>query len=418
MTTRPEQPRAAVSTGVSRRGLLGGAVAGAGVVSGALSAGLGLGRAPAAGALAPLTSEDAAVHGEEFLPVHGVHQAGVTAPPTAHSRYLAFDLLPNVDVGALERLFRILTADIESLTVGLAPLADTEPELAELPARLTITVGFGPGLVDIAAPARRPEWLAALPLFPRDELDPAYGDGDLLLVIESDDPVTVAHAARMLTKDIRSFASIRWRQDGFRRSRGSEPDGRTMRNLMGQVDGTTNPHPEDEDFAGLVWHDESAGWLEHGSAVVIRRIRMELDTWDQVDRVGREQTIGRDLAAGAPLTGGDEFTDPDFEQKDALGFAVIPEYAHIRRARSEDPAERIYRRAVNYDEGDEQGLLFVCYQRDPLRQFVPIQQRLDDLDLLNEWVTHVGSAVFAVAPGWQEGGMLGETLLQAAHSSG
>lgn len=138
---------------------------------------------------------------------------------------------------------------------------------------------------------------------------------------------------------------------------------------------------------------------------------MEMDTWDQVDRIGREATIGRDLAVGAPLTGTNEFDEPDLDAKDSLGFHIIPDFAHIRRARSDDPNERIYRRAINYDDGDEQGLLFVCYQRDPLKQFVPIQQRLDELDLLNEWVTHVGSAVFAIPPGWQPGGMLGETLL-------
>ena len=65
---------------------------------------------------------------------------------------------------------------------------------------------------------------------------------------------------------------------------------------------------------------------------------------------------------------------------------------------------------MNYDDGAEQGLLFACYQRDPLAQFVPIQRRLDELDLLNEWVTHTGSAVFAIPGGWRPGGMLGEAL--------
>lgn len=381
---------------VTRRALLGSALAGAGLV--------GVGFRSLAG-----PGPDVHLHGEDTLPVHGPHQPGVTAPMVAHERLYAFNLKRETDREALERLFRILTADIESLTQGEGPIADTEPELAEVPARLSITVGFGPELVNRVAPQARPEWLDALPPFTRDELDPAFSGGDLLLIIASDDPTTIAHAARMLTKTVRTFADPHWRQDGFRRARGSEPDGRTMRNLMGQVDGTINPHPEDDDFAGLVWLQD--GWLDGGTAVVIRRIRMEMDTWDQVDRIGREATIGRDLAVGAPLTGTNEFDEPDLDAKDSLGFHIIPDFAHIRRARSDDPHERIYRRAINYDDGDEQGLLFVCYQRDPLKQFVPIQQRLDELDLLNEWVTHVGSAVFAIPPGWQPGGMLGETLL-------
>ena len=349
--------------------------------------------------------------GDHQVAATGPHQAGIITLPTAHVRYLAFTLKEGVDRAALERLFRILTADIEALTRGVSPLADTEPELAELPANLTITVGVGRPLVDRVSPNLAPAWLGPLPEFSRDQLDPALSDGDIVLQIASDDPTTIAHAARMLLKSVRTFADPHWRQDGFRRARGSEPEHRTMRNLMGQVDGTTNPSPEDNDFADLVWLTE--GWLAGGSAMVFRRIRMEMETWDQVDRVAREEAMGRDLAVGAPITGEHEFDEPDWDAKDSLGFHVIPDYAHIRRAKSEDPRERIYRRAVNYDDGDEQGLLFVCFQRDPLTQFVPIQQRLDDLDIMNEWITHVGSAVFAMLPGWEPGGMLGETLLRA-----
>ncbi|MFP3813568.1 Dyp-type peroxidase, partial [Bacillus sp. SIMBA_005] len=57
------------------------------------------------------------------------------------------------------------------------------------------------------------------------------------------------------------------------------------------------------------------------------------------------------------------------------------------------------------------GLLFVSFQADVDAQFVPIQDRLDQLDLLNEWTTPVGSAVFAVPPGCSDGGYIGETIL-------
>jgi dye decolorizing peroxidase len=45
------------------------------------------------------------------------------------------------------------------------------------------------------------------------------------------------------------------------------------------------------------------------------------------------------------------------------------------------------------------------------RQFVPVQRRLAELDLLNQWTTPVGSAVFAILPGCAEGGWLGESVL-------
>lgn len=118
-----------------------------------------------------------------------------------------------------------------------------------------------------------------------------------------------------------------------------------------------------------------------------------------------------------PLTGTAEHDEPDFDAKTAIGFPVIPEFSHVRRARPEDAAQRIFRRAYNYDERpadaevSDSGLVFVSFQADVDGQFVPIQRRLDDLDLLNEWTTPIGSAVFAVPPGCAPGGYIGETLL-------
>jgi dye decolorizing peroxidase len=43
-------------------------------------------------------------------------------------------------------------------------------------------------------------------------------------------------------------------------------------------------------------------------------------------------------------------------------------------------------------------------------QFVPVQQRLADLDLLNEWTTPIGSTVFAMPPGTESGEFIGATL--------
>lgn len=418
--------------GIDRRALLTGGAAGLGLggilgVGGALGLGTGQSHSDSSmlandsgSSLSDGTEPSLGSGGElpgfggEALPCHGSHQAGIITPPGAHIRYVAYKLHETVDAAALRRMFLILTGDIEGLTSGLAPLADPEPELAARPARLTITIGVGEALVARVDAAKLPAWLAPLPAFSRDQLGQGYDDGDLLLILQADDSLAIAHAARMLHRDLKSFALTLWSQSGFRQARGAEDDGRTMRNLMGQIDGTVNPAAEDEDFDSLVWCGSEDGWLAGGSAFVLRRIRMELDTWDMVDRPGREASIGRRLADGSPLSApegdSDEFTVADFSAKDALGFSRIPTAAHIRRAHSEDPRERIFRRAANYDERGESGLLFGCYQRDPLTQFVPIQQRLDELDMLNEWVTHVGSAVFAILPGFTREEMLGSTL--------
>ncbi|MEV7974221.1 Dyp-type peroxidase [Cellulomonas sp. NPDC089187] len=393
--------------GPSRRQLLvGGAVAGAGAVAAVGVDAWTRRSSDAADQHTPgqvATSEQ--LTGEETLPFYGEHQSGIDTPPQAHTTLLAVDLLPETDREALGRMMRLLTDDAARLTQGRAALADSEPELAVLPARLTVTFGFGPELVRRADPDAAPSWLHPLPAFGVDRLEERWSHGDLLLQVAADDPLTVAHAVRMLRKDLRSFTTVRWVQTGFRRARGSEAAGTTMRNLFGQVDGTVNPVPGTADFDQVVW--DANGW----TSLVLRRIRMELDTWDQLDRDGREQSTGRFLANGAPLTGTREHDEPDFEATTAVGFPVIAEYAHIRRARSDDTRQRIFRRGYNYDDATESGLLFISFQADVDAQFVPLQRRLDELDLLNEWTTPTGSAVFAIPPGCEEGGYIGEGLL-------
>lgn len=408
----------AAARGLGRRQfLLGGAAAGLGAAA-AIGADLALG---GASGRAAATGAGEALHGQDTVPFFGDRQAGVGVVPQAHSAFIALDLVPETDRDGLRRLMRILTDDAARLTAGQSALADSEPELAHTPARLTVTFGFGPGFVARAGGAG-PDWLAPLPAFTIDRLEPGWSDGDLLIEVAADDPITIAHAARMLLKDARRFARPRWRQDGFRNARGSQPPGTTMRNLFGQVDGTANPTPGTPDFDEVV--TSTAGWLAGGSGLVIRRIRMTLDTWDALDRSGRELSVGRRLADGAPITGGSEHDEPDFAALGPAGFPMIPAFAHIRRARGLDASghpdgggERIYRRAYNYDlppsgaEVSDSGLIFVSYQADVAKQFTPMQERLAELDLLNEWTVPIGSAVFAVPPGCAPGGYIGETLL-------
>ncbi|GAB3120270.1 Dyp-type peroxidase [Glaciibacter psychrotolerans] len=415
--------------GLSRRRLLlGGAVAGVGAVT-AIAADLAL-RPPAPSASGGVATEPAAesaaatsdsgsaasesLHGGNTVPFYGRHQAGIATEPQAHVTYVSLTLLDHVDRAALTRLMRLLTDDAARLTQGRPALADSEPELGTAPARLTVTFGFGPGFIARAGGVA-PDWLGPLPPFGIDRLDPAWAEGDLLIQVASDDALTRAHAIRMLLKDTRTFASVGWTQAGFRRARGTEQSGTTMRNLFGQVDGTVNLTPGTDDFDELVWCPD--GWLAGGTSLVLRRIQMNLDTWDRLDRGGREQSVGRFLSNGAPLTGSGEHDEPDFTATTPIGFPVIPEFSHLARARSENAKERIFRRGYNYDETplggsvSNSGLLFASFQADVTAQFVPIQRRLDELDLLNEWTTPIGSSVFAVPPGCAEGGFVGETLL-------
>ena len=441
---RHQDTRSAESPGVRRRTALAGAFlgVGAGVAVGAGARGL---IAPGHETGAPETVPAQQALTTQTVNFYGDKQAGIMTPAQAHARFIALDLNDGLDASGVQRLLRILTSDAAALTAGQTPLTDQEPELVQAPAHLTITFGFGEKIFDIVAPAKKPAWLKPLPAFPKiDQLQQKWNGGDLLLQICGDNLLTVSHAQRMLTKETRSFGRIRWVQEGFLSAFGTGQG--TPRNLFGQVDGTVNPVEDPHETPGrgggsaheIVWGEGSAeqnfpqAWEPGGTSVVIRRIHMNLDTWDEVDTPAREDAIGRKLSNGAPLTGNDEFDDPDFDKLDNLGFEVIAPYAHIRRAHGTElekkPWERILRRGYNYDEPvfnasgfsehgqisggiSDAGLIFVAYQADPVAQFVPIQKRLEQLDMLNTWTVPVGSAVFAIPAGVrEEGGYIGESL--------
>jgi dye decolorizing peroxidase len=399
---------------VSRRGLLtGGALAAGGALAGAAAVTATRSDTPA---VRPVDPVPVAQVGTAVEPFHGLRQAGVATEPQAHASFVAFTLKPGTDRAALSRMLRLLSDDAARLTRGRPALADTEPELGVLPARLTVTFGFGPGLYRAAGlDQRRPASVTDLPSFRIDRLQPRWSGGDLLLQICADDPLTVAHAQRVLVKDSRPFATIRWVQQGFRRAAGAEP-GRTQRNLFGQLDGTANPEPGGP-LEAAVWVTDGPDWLRDSTTLVVRRISMNLETWDLLGRTDRELSVGRRLDTGAPLTGTAEHDEPDFAALGPDGLTVIPDFSHLTRAHVTDDRLKILRRPYNYDgipgaDGTaDSGLIFASYQADVTRQYLPIQRRLAERDLLNEWTTPIGSAVFAIPPGCPDGGWIGQQLL-------
>lgn len=392
---------------LNRRRLLGGGAAAAG------AAGIGWGTLAFTGDR-PTETPAAAI----TEPFHGTHQAGIETDAQSQVVFVAFDLRPGTDRDDIIGILKIWTDDAARLTDGRPALGDTEPELAQRPARLTVTAGLGPAIFTVAGlEHRRPSWLRPLPPFPIDRLESTWSDGDLLLQICADEATTVSHAVRVLCKSVASLVAVRWVQRGFRNA----APGATPRNLMGQVDGTVNIASASTDFTRLVWDDGAAQpWLAGGTSLVLRRIAMKLDTWDEIDPEGRELTVGRTIATGAPLTGTREFDEPDFAAVNAHGIPVIPESSHIARAHHTHDGERFLRRGYNYDDApgpgqtSNSGLLFAAYQRDVDTQFLPVQQRLAEFDALNVWTTPIGSAVFVIPPGVRSpGGYLGQSLFES-----
>jgi deferrochelatase/peroxidase EfeB len=191
---------------------------------------------------------------------------------------------------------------------------------------------------------------------------------------------------------------------------------------MGFKDGTRNIRAEDrDDMERFVWlgSDDDPAWMRGGTYMVTRRIRMLVEIWDRSSLGDQQATIGRHKYSGAPLGGHEEFDPPNLAAEKSNGTAVIPTDAHIRLASPEfNDAQRILRRGYSFTDGVverlgelDAGLFFICFQRDPQRQFVAIQRRLGASDALGEYISHVGSAVFAVPPGAGHGGYVGDSLL-------
>lgn len=397
----------------TRRGFLAGASASAGALVGA-SAGVLIGGQQTASAAELAAQTAVLMRSEKF---HGTHQNGVELELQTFTNFVSLDLHQDTDRSAMKRWMKILTDDIERLTKGEPILADAQPQLALGPARLTVTVGFGPALFSkLNLESQRPESLNELPAFKVDALREEFSGGDVLLHVSADDPIVLSHAVRTLISDSMAFAQVRWTQQGFSNAQGVVPSGVRQRNLMGQVDGTDNPQFGTDDFNNLVWINEGPQWIRGGTILVLRRIAMQLNTWDKLGRTDKEQVIGRHLDTGAPLGAKNE-TDPlDLNAVDERGLKVIPNFAHVRRASPTNPKERFFRRPFNYEVGTaadgtpDVGLLWTAYQKNVDEQFLPVQKRLDEFDLLSQWTSPIGSSVWGIARGVTKGNVLAEDL--------
>jgi dye decolorizing peroxidase len=347
----------------------------------------------------------------------GDHQAGVESHPQAHTNFIALDLKSGITKSDMLRWMVILTDDISRMCNGIAALADPAPELVVGSANLSITVGFGPAVFEkLNLQDQIPKGFAQLPGFAIDELDKKLSDGDVLIHVGADDLQLLSHLTRNLINDSNYFADLRWLQSGFTQAVGTLPAGTTQRNLMGQVDGTDNPEIGSNDFANRVWISDGPAWAIGGTQLALRRIKMNLNTWNMLGRTEKEEVIGRHLDSGAPLGKKNERDPIDFEATRADGLQVIPPFAHIRRASAQNPDEIFFRRPFNYQVLDEQakelesGLLWTAYAKDLTKQYLPVQQRLAKFDLLNKWTTPIGSSVFAIAAGFKPGEVLAEKL--------
>jgi len=333
--------------------------------------------------------------GRRFPGFRGARQEGIVEPPPPHLAIAGFDLVTR-DRHDLVWVLREWSRIATELTASRSGRRGDEGTVTAGRRGLTVTVGFGPSLFAgdrYAIADRRPTPLVEIPAFAGDAIDPAASGGDLCVQACATDPGTAHQAIRTLLAAARSHAVLRWRQSGFQPDDGA----RDPRGLFGFRDGTSNLDVDNpRETARLLWVSDGPAWMHGGTFMVVRRIRMLLETWDRVAVAQQESIIGR-------------------RRESTHRIGTVP-HAHANLASAaRNGGIKLLRRSYTYHAGIDpnglmdSGLIFISFQRDP-HQFVAIQQRLARYDPLNAFSQHVASGVFACPPGCPQGSWLGAEL--------
>lgn len=375
-------------------------------------------------------------------PFFAEHQGGIITPQQSHIYVAALDLTTTKrdDVIGLLRTWTDAAARMtQGQPAGQLPGPDGKaaPDSADVlglgTAGLTITFGFGPGMFTSGGKDRygianrRPAALVDLPHFNGDQLLPEKTGGDIFIQACANDAQVAFHAVRQLVRQCYGAATMRWGQQGFV----SGPRGQTPRNLMGFKDGTNNPSTKKPELMNqFVWaNGADAPWMQGGSYSVVRRIRITLEHWDMTEADFQEQVFGRHKLSGAPIGSKNEFDPVDLKAQDKDGNSIIPENSHVRLSnRDNNNGAQILRRSYSYNDSTnfyierwppwrqeteyDAGLIFIAYQGDPRAGFIPINEKLSKFDMMNQFTTHVGSAVFACPPGARPGSYIGAGLFE------
>lgn len=377
-------------------------------------AGLALGVSGASAFFANKAQEEKKISdGGEEISFYGEHQAGITTPMQKNIYFVVLDL-HSADKEEVIQMFKDWTDYSSKLVDGelvkkdgsnaLLPPSDTGETVGLNPYRLTLTFGVSADfLKKMGLEKKRPKEFRDLPPFPKEQLQEKYTGGDIVIQACADDEQVAFHAVRNLVRKARNTVTMKWSQSGFAAigDRMSTP-----RNLFGFKDGTANVTKE-KDFDQVIWTD-SDDWMKGGTYMAVRRIQMFLETWDRTNLQEQENTFGRYKESGAPFGKKDEFDEVD--------LALLPVDSHVRLAKEVN--KPIYRRSYSYSDGIvektgqfDTGLLFLAFQKNP-DSFVKVQTNLGAQDKMNEYVTHIGSGLFACFAGVKKGEYLGQKLFE------
>lgn len=411
---------------ISRRNLL----MGAGAVAlglGALGMGGGYALGRQQGTSEGLSQADVLAIKYDF---RGEHQPGIITPQQQQMHTAAFDVISSRRKNLIDLLTRWSIAAERMMAGELVgdpkafrdvPPTDTGETMGLGPGALTITIGFGESLFEKDGEDRfgikefMPEPLrGGIPRMAAEKLDDTICYGDLIVQACAEDPMIAMHAIHNMTRIAFGTASLRWSQLGYGRTSSTSTAQLTARNLFGFKDGTSNIKAEEtaEELNEHLWiqpEDSAGAWAAGGTYLCTRKIKQMMEVWDELLLSDQEQIIGRDKLHGAPLSGGDEFTDPDFEKTDEAGNPLIPVDSHVAVVNpNNNNGRRMLRRGYNYMEGNDRlgrlegGLFFIAFVRDPQTNFIPILRKMVN-DQMTEYLQHIGTSLFVCPPGLKPG---------------
>ncbi|AOZ73540.1 peroxidase [Boudabousia tangfeifanii] len=374
-------------------------------------------------------------------PIRGTNQPGILTPQQQQMHTAAYTITTDRKE-SLIRLLKQWTLAAERMMNGEligqyktfrdVPPDDTGEADGLGPAALTVTFGFGKTLFvtedgkdRFGIKHKMPKELAeGIHRMAAEKLDPNHCDGDVVIQVCSEDPMVALHAIHNLTRIGFGTASLKWSQLGYGRTSSTSTAQKTPRNLFGFKDGTNNIKAQDpqSELNQHLWiqpGDTPSDWAVGGSYLCVRKIKQFMEVWDELVLSEQEAIIGRNKITGAPLSGGDEFTQPDFEKKGEDGKPLIPEDSHVAVVHpSHNSGARMLRRGYNYMEGNDKlgrlegGLFFVAYVRNPQTNFVPVLANMVG-DAMTEYLQHVASGLWIIPPGLKDGqDYVGQTLFE------
>lgn len=343
------------------------------------------------------------------VPFYGEHQSGIETVSQKNVYFLVADL-HSTNIDEIREMFKMWTDYSRKLSKGMniKPYSDNQfipptdtGEADSLNAHnLTLTFGVSPSFFSkLGIEKLRPAELKDLPHFPRDQIQPHYSGGDICIQACADDLQVAFHAVRNLVRSARANITMKWSQSGFN---STDDPKNTVRNLFAFKDGTANEMGSK--LPSNLWAEHS-GWLTGGSYLVVRRIKMFLETWDRTSASEQNNTFGRNRSTGAAFGQKKEFDAIDLNKKDKEGEPIMPEDAHVTLANK--TGKKLLRRSFSYASGiDAQGqfdagLLFISFQAKP-EQFIAIQNAFGSRDKMSEYTTHIGSGIFACFAGVQD----------------